>query len=307
MARHPDAHAQPDDQPLSGRHRWSSGCSTGSRTTSAASGGSAAGPSSRRAASRPSWAHTRQNHRRPTQPPARARAAVRPCVHDPSAARADRLGDRGRGQPPDPGQRLRRLPVARRPLRRPLAAARRWSAQRRRRLPPRLPHADAAGVPSRPHRRGGRDDDRGGACRRRAATGWRCGRGLPLGARARAADRVAQLCSDSTPPAGASFRWPAAFEASLAIHGEPVLLQMLPLPRSPLARAISARRALDALVRAEIEARRRRGDPGPGVLGLLLSATDDAGSAAAGPTWSATRRSRCCSPDTTRRLPRSRS
>jgi retinoid hydroxylase len=69
----------------------------------------------------------------------------------------------------------------------------------------------------------------------------------------------------------------AAFEASLAIHGEPVLLQLLPAPRTPLARAIAARRALDAMVRAEIEERRRRGDPGAGVLGLLLSATDDGG------------------------------
>ena len=65
-----------------------------------------------------------------------------------------------------------------------------------------------------------------------------------------------------------------AFEASLAIHGEPVPMQMLPLPRSPLARAIAARQALDGAVRAEIEARRRRGDPGRGVLGLLLGARD---------------------------------
>jgi len=69
-----------------------------------------------------------------------------------------------------------------------------------------------------------------------------------------------------------------AFEASLAIHGEPVLLQLLPLPRSPLARAIAARRALDALIRDEIEARRRRGDPGRGVLGLLLAASGADGS-----------------------------
>ena len=69
-----------------------------------------------------------------------------------------------------------------------------------------------------------------------------------------------------------------AFEASLAIHGEPIPLQLLPLPRSPRARAIAATRALDALARAEIQERRRRGDPGRGVLGLLLSATDDAGS-----------------------------
>jgi cytochrome P450 len=67
------------------------------------------------------------------------------------------------------------------------------------------------------------------------------------------------------------------FEASLAIHGEPVLMQLLPLPGGPLRRAIAARQTLDALVRAEIEERRRRGDPGNGVLGLLLAATDDAG------------------------------
>jgi cytochrome P450 len=69
-----------------------------------------------------------------------------------------------------------------------------------------------------------------------------------------------------------------AFEESLAIHGEPVVLQLLPLPRTPLARTIAARKRLDALVRAEIDERRRRGDPGRGVLGLLLSATDDSGS-----------------------------
>jgi cytochrome P450 len=68
-----------------------------------------------------------------------------------------------------------------------------------------------------------------------------------------------------------------AFEASLAIHGEPVLLQMLPVPRGPLMRAIAARRTLDTLVRAEIEERRRRGGTGRGVLGLLLGATDDGG------------------------------
>jgi cytochrome P450 len=67
------------------------------------------------------------------------------------------------------------------------------------------------------------------------------------------------------------------FEESLAIHGEPVPLQLLLLPRTPLARAIAARKRLDALVRAEIDDRRRRGDPGRGVLGLLLSATDESG------------------------------
>jgi cytochrome P450 len=69
----------------------------------------------------------------------------------------------------------------------------------------------------------------------------------------------------------------AAFEASLAIHGEPVLLQILPLPRTPLSRAIAARRTLDSVIYTEIGERLRRGQPGPGVLGLLLSASDDRG------------------------------
>ena len=69
----------------------------------------------------------------------------------------------------------------------------------------------------------------------------------------------------------------SAFEASLAIHGEPVLWQLLPAPRTPLARAIAARREVDRAVSAEIEERRRRGNPGAGVLGLLLNARDDSG------------------------------
>ena len=69
-----------------------------------------------------------------------------------------------------------------------------------------------------------------------------------------------------------------AFEDSLAIHGEPIPLQLLPAPGTPLARAIAARVRLDAVVRAEIDERRRRRDPGRGVLGLLLAATDDTGS-----------------------------
>ncbi|MGO9884568.1 MAG: cytochrome P450 [Solirubrobacteraceae bacterium] len=69
----------------------------------------------------------------------------------------------------------------------------------------------------------------------------------------------------------------AAFQASLAIHGEPIPLQLLRIPRSPLARAIAAQQALDTAVRQEIEGRRLRGDPGRGVLGMLLRATDDRG------------------------------
>jgi cytochrome P450 len=68
-----------------------------------------------------------------------------------------------------------------------------------------------------------------------------------------------------------------AFEKSLSIHGRPVVQQLLRGPLTPYARAHAARRTVDALVQAEISERRRRGDPGRGVLGLLLAATDDSG------------------------------
>jgi cytochrome P450 len=68
-----------------------------------------------------------------------------------------------------------------------------------------------------------------------------------------------------------------AFEESLSIHGRPVVQQLLRGPFTPYARAHAARRTVDALVQEEIHERRRRGDPGRGVLGLLLAATDDAG------------------------------
>jgi cytochrome P450 len=48
-------------------------------------------------------------------------------------------------------------------------------------------------------------------------------------------------------------------------------------PGSPYARTQKARRQLDALVHAEIAERRRAGDPGRGVLGMLLGATDGDG------------------------------
>lgn len=65
-----------------------------------------------------------------------------------------------------------------------------------------------------------------------------------------------------------------AFETALSIHGEPVPLQMLPGPGTPRARAIAAQREVNRIVREEIDRRRRARDPGRGVLGLLLAATD---------------------------------
>ena len=133
-----------------------------------------------------------QDHLRPAGAAARARAAVRSGVHDSAAARADRVGDRRRGQPPDPGQRLRRVLVARGPVCGSVAAARRRDAEHRRRLSPRLPDADAAGVPSRIRRGRGGDDDRGGGGGERIARRGAGARGLPLDPRAGAQDRAAR-------------------------------------------------------------------------------------------------------------------
>lgn len=68
-----------------------------------------------------------------------------------------------------------------------------------------------------------------------------------------------------------------AFETALSLHGEPFHLQLARGPGTPYARAQKARRVLDACIGAEIARRRAAGDPGPGILGMLLGATDEAG------------------------------
>jgi cytochrome P450 len=68
-----------------------------------------------------------------------------------------------------------------------------------------------------------------------------------------------------------------AFEEALALYGHFFPVQMLRGPRTPYARAMHARDEVDRHVLAEIERRRRAGDPGGGVLGLLLAATDEDG------------------------------
>jgi cytochrome P450 len=68
-----------------------------------------------------------------------------------------------------------------------------------------------------------------------------------------------------------------AFERALNFHGLAVPLQMIRGPGTPHARVLRARAELDQRLYDEIRARRRRGDPGAGVLGLLLSCTDGHG------------------------------
>jgi cytochrome P450 len=67
------------------------------------------------------------------------------------------------------------------------------------------------------------------------------------------------------------------FERALRFHGKPLPLQMLRGPRTPYADLQQARAALDRLLVIEIERRRAAEDPGPGVLGMLVSATDEEG------------------------------
>lgn len=65
-----------------------------------------------------------------------------------------------------------------------------------------------------------------------------------------------------------------AFERALGFHGLPVPLQMIRGPGTPHARVLRARAELDVRLFGEIRERRRRGDPGAGVLGVLLGCTD---------------------------------
>ncbi len=67
------------------------------------------------------------------------------------------------------------------------------------------------------------------------------------------------------------------FERALAFHGLPLPLQMLRGPRTPYAAMRRSRAALDRLLIAEIDRRRAAEDPGPGVLGMLVAATDEQG------------------------------
>lgn len=65
-----------------------------------------------------------------------------------------------------------------------------------------------------------------------------------------------------------------AFERALALYGHPFVVQLLRGPRTPYATAQRACGELDALVRALIDDHREQGADAPGVLGLLLGATD---------------------------------
>ena len=68
------------------------------------------------------------------------------------------------------------------------------------------------------------------------------------------------------------------WERGLGIFGTDAWTRLLRGPRTPWARMVSARRALDRIVHAEIEARRRNPDPDANdILSMLVTAEDDDG------------------------------
>ena len=75
------------------------------------------------------------------------------------------------------------------------------------------------------------------------------------------------------PGSGREHRLAQAFETALAFYGVPFWQQLLRGPGTPFGRAQTARREFDRLIGDEVAERRRRDDPGAGVLGLLLAAT----------------------------------
>lgn len=73
----------------------------------------------------------------------------------------------------------------------------------------------------------------------------------------------------------ASRRAAVDFERALSFYGTDVAVRLLRGPRSPWSRMLTARRALDRLIYAEIARRRRAPDPErTDILSLLLEATD---------------------------------
>jgi cytochrome P450 len=70
------------------------------------------------------------------------------------------------------------------------------------------------------------------------------------------------------------------FEEALSFYGTDFALRLLRGPGSPWKRMLTARKDLDEILYAEIRRRRSNGDHGDGdVLGMLLAATDEDGSA----------------------------
>jgi cytochrome P450 len=109
----------------------------------------------------------------------------------------------------------------------------------------------------------------------RALEGWRPGERVDLYDWTRhVAMRVAMRALFGFDPDRAGVDVAATFERGLSFYEREYWLQVLRGPGSPFSRLRRVRRTLDGIILGEIARRRRRGDAGEDILGLLIEAED---------------------------------
>jgi cytochrome P450 len=112
----------------------------------------------------------------------------------------------------------------------------------------------------------------------RALAGWRRGDRVDLYDWTRhVAMRVAMRALFGFDPDRSGVDVAATFERGLSFYEREYFLQVLRGPGSPFARLRRVRRTLDGIILGEIARRRRAGEAGDDVLGLLMEARDEAG------------------------------
>jgi cytochrome P450 len=114
----------------------------------------------------------------------------------------------------------------------------------------------------------------------RALSGWRPGDRLDLYDWSRhVAMRVAMRALFGIDPDRSGVDVAATFERGLSFYEREYFLQVLRGPGSPFARLRRVRQTLDRIILGEIARRRRAGDPGEDLLGLLIEAKEEDGGA----------------------------
>jgi len=112
----------------------------------------------------------------------------------------------------------------------------------------------------------------------RALEGWRPGMRVDLYDWTRhVAMRVAMRALFGFDPDRAGVDVAATFERGLSFYEREYWLQVLRGPGSPFSRLRRVRRTLDGIILGEIARRRRAGDAGEDILGLLIEAEDEDG------------------------------
>jgi cytochrome P450 len=112
----------------------------------------------------------------------------------------------------------------------------------------------------------------------RALEGWRTGQRVDLYDWTRhVAMRVAMRALFGFDPDRAGIDVAATFERGLSFYEREYWLQVLRGPGSPFSRLRRVRQTLDGIILGEIARRRRAGDAGEDILGLLIEAEDSEG------------------------------